>query len=101
MFRKWFLKKEAPLTGAPSVRRLKTYSAQSGYVYRYHYEGQRPFRSGGESGTEFVFSISADRKTWRPTGVLLGDSAVAGWESAHARELSGTERYAVAKMALF
>jgi hypothetical protein len=101
MFRKLFSKKEAPLTGAPPVRRLKTYSAQSGYVYQYQYEGQRPFRSAGESGTEFVFSISADRKTWRPSRVLVGDSAVAAWEGAHARELSATERYAIGKMALF
>jgi len=35
-------KKEAPLTGAPAVRRQKTYSAESGYVYQYFYEGQRP-----------------------------------------------------------
>jgi hypothetical protein len=101
VFRKLFSKKEAPLTGAPPVRRLKTYSAQSGYAYQYDYEGQRPFRSAGESGTEFVFRISADRKTWRPSRVLLGDGAVTAWESAHARELSATERYAIAKMALF
>ena len=35
-------KKDAPLTGAPAVRRQKTYSAESGYVYQYFYEGQRP-----------------------------------------------------------
>ena len=89
------------LTGTPVIRRLKTYSAQSGYVYQYYYEGHRPFRSGDESGTEFVFSISADRKNWRPTSVLVGDVAMAAWERAHARQLSSTERYAVAKMALF
>jgi hypothetical protein len=96
-----FSKKETPLTGAPPVRRLKTYSAQSGYVYQYCYEGQRPFQQSGDRGTEFVFSLSADRKTWRPCKVLLPDSAAASWEAAHARELSATERYAIAKMALF
>ena len=101
MFEKFFPKKEAPLTGAPPVRRLKTYSAQSGYVYQYCYEGQRPFLQAGRSGTEFVFSVSADRKSWRASKVLLPDSAVASWEAAHARELSSTERYAIAKMALF
>ena len=98
---KFFRKKETPLTGAPSVRRLKTYSAQSGYVYQYCYEGQRTFERSGESGTEFVFSLSADRKLWHPCKVLLSDSAVQSWESAHERELSPTERYAIAKMALF
>ena len=101
MFEKLFPKKETPLTGAPPVRRLKTYSAQSGYVYQYCYEGQRPFHQSGESGTEFVFSLSADRKSWRPAKVLLPEGAVAAWEVAHARGLSATERYAIAKMALF
>lgn len=101
MFEKLFSRKPAPLTGAPPVRRLKTYSAQSGYVYQYCYEGQRPFQQGGESGAEFVFSFSADRKTWHPCKILLPDTAAASWEAAHARELSATERYAIAKMALF
>jgi hypothetical protein len=101
VFEKLFSKKETPLTGAPPVRRLKTYSAQSGYVYQYCYEGQRPFKQAGGGGTEYVFSVSADRKSWRPSKVLLPDAAAASWEAAHARELSSTERYAVAKMALF
>ena len=41
MLRNFFTKKPLPLTGAPAVRRLKSYSAQSGYVYQYFYEGQR------------------------------------------------------------
>jgi len=98
MLRSLFSKKAAPLTGAPAVRRLKTYSAQSGYVYQYYYEGNRP---AAGPATEFVFTISADRKTWQPAMVLVSDAALAPWESARARALSGTERYAIAKMALF
>jgi len=101
MFRSIFSKKNVALTGAPAVRRLKTYSAQSGYVYQYYYEGHRPFRAAGESGREFVFRISADAKAWHPASVLLDDAAVRAWESAHERALSSTEHYAVAKMALF
>ena len=101
MFRKLFSRKEVALTGAPPVRRLKTYSAQSGYVYQYYYEGQRKYSQSGQDGIEFVFTISPDRKNWHISRVLLSDSAVNQWESAHARELSSTERYAVAKMALF
>ncbi len=89
----------APLTGAPTVRRLKTYSAQSGYVYQYFYEGQRDSRGG--AATEFVFSVSADRTKYFPAPVIVAASAVAAWERAHGRELSSTERYAIAKMALF
>ena len=101
MFEKFFGKKETPLTGAPPVRRMKTYSAQSGYVYQYYYEGNRPYHSAGEDGIEFVFTISPDRKTWHPGRVYLSETSTTAWKSAHARELSVNERYAVAKMALF
>lgn len=101
VFRSLFPKKPVPLLGKPAVRRLKTFSAQSGYVYQYFYEGHRAYQSAGETGTEFVFSISADRKNWHPATVRLGDDAVQAWQQAHASELSSTERYAVAKMALF
>ena len=101
MMRNFFTKKRLPLSGAPPVRRLKTYSAQSGYVYQYFYKGQRPFGSGGESGLEFVFTASADRKTFHPVSVIVAEEALRAWQSAHAHPLSSTERYAVAKMALF
>ena len=101
MLRNFFRKKAAPLTGAPGVRRLKTYSAQSGYVYQYFYEGQRPYGSGGESGIEYVFTVSADRKTFHPVSVLVGEGEVRAWEQGHGRTLASTERYAVSKMALF
>jgi len=83
------------------VRRLKTYSAQSGYVYQYRYEGQRTFHSGADRGIEFVFSFSHDRKLWHAIPVLVSDDALTSWERSHTRELSSTERYAIAKMALF
>jgi hypothetical protein len=95
----WFRKKPAPLTGAPAVRRQKTYSAQSGYVYQYFYEGHR--RSSPPPGTEYVFDVSADRKTSSHVSVFISDEAVVSWESQSGRALSGTERYALAKMALF
>ena len=100
-FSDWFNRKAAPLSGTPAIRRMKTYSSQTGYVYQYHYEGHRPFRAGGEAGVEFVFRVSADRKTWHAVAVRVADAATAAWEKAHARQLSATERYAIAKMALF
>jgi hypothetical protein len=70
-------------------------------VYQYFYEGHRPCGDRSGSGTEFVFSLSADRKSWHPVSVVVEDAAIAHWEQSHSRDLSGTERYAVAKMALF
>ena len=97
----WFRKKEARLTGAPKVRRQKTHSAESGYVYQYFYEGQRPARREALAGTQFVFNVSADRKSSFLVSVFLSDEAVESWQREHARELGSTERYAVAKLALF
>jgi len=101
VFRSWFSKKRAPLTGAPAIRRMKTYSAQSGYVYQYFYEGQRESHAGAEHGVEYVFQISADRKNWENATVLVAEAAVSAWQEEHSRQLSSTERYAIAKMALF
>ena len=97
----WFRKKESPLTGAPAVRRQKTHSAQSGYVYQYFYEGQRPAKRDGAPGTQYVFNVSADRKSSFLVSVFIGDDAVEKWEQEQSRQLGSTERYAVAKLALF
>jgi len=79
---------------------MKTYSAQSGYVYQYYYEGRRDLPSA-DPGVEFVFSISADRKNWKSTSVYVSRAALAAWEQSHEREFSSTEHYAIAKIALF
>lgn len=87
----------APLTGAPPVRRQKTYSSDSGYVYQYYYQGHRPVRGG----TEYVFDVSSGPKRSFPVTVVVSEESVRTWEEAHERSLSATERYAVAKIALF
>jgi hypothetical protein len=94
---RWFKKTEPPLTGVPAVRRQKTYSASSGYVYQYHYAGHRSL----DQAVEYVFSVSADRKTSFDVSVLVPDAALESWQRERQRELTSTERYAIAKMALF
>jgi hypothetical protein len=101
LFERWLSRKPQSLTGAPAVRRQKTYSGQSGYVYQYYYEGHRPYKRDRDTGTEFVFDVSADRKASMPVSVLLSDTAIEDWESRHGRTVHGSERYAIAKMALF
>jgi hypothetical protein len=91
VFRDWFSRKDAPLTGAPAVRRIKHYSAEIGYAYEYRYEGQRPY---GDAGVEYVFRFRGGPKEWRRTGVLVADACLGG------RDTSSTERYAIAKLAL-
>lgn len=101
MFDRWLSRKPQPLTGVPAIRRQKTYSGQTGYVYQYYYEGHRPYKRDHNNGTEHVFDVSADRKTSIPVSVLVSDAALEDWQGRHGRMLHPSERYAIAKMALF
>ncbi len=101
MFKRFFSRNPAPLSGAAATPRLKTYAADSGYVYHYFYQGYRPSPASADACTEFVFQISQDRRDWRPLIVSLPDAALLRWQQEHARELSSTERYALVKMTLF
>jgi len=91
----------APLRGAPEVRREKTYSSDTGYVYQYFYEGYREASRESGEGIEFVFSVTADRKTRHPVRVFIGNESLAEWSREYSRELTHTEQYAIAKMGLF
>ncbi len=97
MLERLFGRRPQPLTGAPQIRRQKTYSAQSGYVYQYYYTGHRPF----PEGTEYVFEVSADRKQFFPVSVFLPAISLEPWQQTHGRELITAERYAIAKLSLF
>ncbi len=98
VFERLFRRGRKQLEGAPEIRRLKTYAAQSGYVYQYHYNG---YRTAGGSGREYVFEVSADRRAGTEVSVLVPAEALAGWEREHGRPLAAVEWYAIAKMALF
>jgi hypothetical protein len=86
-----------PLKGRRDVRRLKFYTALSGYVYEYVYDGYRD----DAGAREHVFQVSGDRKTWFALSVFVPAAALDTWERRHQRSLNEAERYAVAKMALF
>jgi hypothetical protein len=90
-----------PMTRSEVVRRVKSYSAATGYVYQYHfYEVQKTCR-GLTSGTEYVYLVSVDRKRSFPVRVFVRRDAAEKWRRKVGRSLSGTEEYAVAKMRLF
>ena len=97
----WLKSKIVPLEGAPAVRRQKTYQSQTGYVYQYYFEGSRPASSMLGGGYEFVFRVTADRKTEFPVSIHVGQKGIDAWQKLHGRELLSKERYAVAKLALF
>ena len=99
--RKLFRNEPVPLRGAPAVRREKTYSAQSGYVYQYFYEGYREGSRGEIEGHEYVFNVSSDRSSRFAVAVFLSRAALEPWQRANERELTETECYAIVKMSLF
>ena len=81
------------------VRRVKTYVAQTGYVYQYYFVGKRTALDGSEA-TEYIFDVTADRKGMFAVSVLLKPEATMAWAERHGRPLSDTEQYATAKLRL-
>ncbi len=91
----------SPMTRPDAVRRVKSYSAASGYVYQYcFHEVNRITYSGGPAG-EFVYAVSADRKTTFPLRIVVMQAALETWAQTNGRALTSSEEYAVAKMRLF
>jgi hypothetical protein len=84
-----------------TVRRIKTYSAESGYVYQYQFQDVHPAKQGGAIGNEYIYYVSADRKTMFPVRIFVRRDALDLWTKRTGRALTGTEEYAVAKMRLF
>ena len=85
-----------------TVRRIKNYNADTGYVWQYHFEEVRSEQQrGGRVGSEYVFIVSRDRKTSYAVPVFLRREALDSWVAAHGRSLSGAEQYAAVKMRLF
>ncbi len=85
-----------------TVRRLKTYTAETGYVYEYYFVGKRsaladdPFAPA----TEYVFDISSDRKTTCAVSVFLSPQVVESFAVSRGRTLSEPEQFAAVKLRL-
>ena len=85
-----------------TVRRVKTYTAQTGYVYEYYFVGQRAALANDPwaPSTEFIFDVSSDRKSIFAVSVFLLPQALETYTMEHGRTLSDPERYAAAKLRL-
>jgi hypothetical protein len=84
-----------------TVRRIKSYSAENGYVYQYQFQDVHPAEKAGAQGNEFIYYISADRKKMFPVRIFVPRDALDQWTKETGRALTGTEEYALAKMRLF
>jgi hypothetical protein len=90
-----------PMARPDAVRRVKSYSAANGYVYQYcFYEVNRIWYESNAAG-QFIYAISADRKTTFPLSVVVLQPALQQWAQTNGRSLSSSEEYAIAKMRLF
>jgi len=84
-----------------AVRRVKSYSAATGYVYQYYFYEVEKARRGNSSGTEYVYMVSVDRQRVFPVKVFVVKDSLDKWSARTGQQLTGTEEYAVAKMRLF
>jgi hypothetical protein len=86
-----------------AVRRVKTYTGETGYVYQYYFVGKRPALADAPEApaSEYVFDVSADRKLIFAVSVFIQQQALEGWANSHGRPLTEAEQYAAAKMRLF
>lgn len=91
------------MTKPETVRRIKTYSASTGYVYQYQFQDVHPHaaQNAEDAGNEYVYYVSADRKTMFPIRILVRRAVLDAWSKENGRVLTGTEEYALAKMRLF
>ena len=64
-----------------TIRRMKAYTGQTGYVYQYYFVGKRPALDGDPEApaTEFVFDVTADRKTTFAVSIFLQPQALEAW----------------------
>ena len=83
------------------ARRVKSYSASTGYVYQYYFLETQKSRRGLHGGTDYVYMVAVDRGAAFPLRVFVRRDAVRKWGKKIGREMTGTEEYAAAKLCLF
>src|SRR3977135_3276110 len=87
----------SPMPRPAAVRRVKSYSAATGYVYQYYFYEVEKARRGNSSGTEYVYMVSVDRQRVFPVRIFVRQDALEIWSAQSGQQLTGTEDYAVAK----
>lgn len=83
-----------------TIRRMKTYTGEQGYVYQYYFVGKRT-AAGDGPGTEYIFDVTSDRKTTYAVSVILPEKLLGDWAGRHGRQLTDAEQYGAVKMRLF
>jgi hypothetical protein len=92
----------SPRTAGPTPKRLKVYTAESGYVYEYYFiEMRQRKKLFGAPDFHYLYHVTTNRKDFTVVEVVVEEKALRRWKSVNGRELAEVERYAAAKMGLF
>ncbi len=83
-----------------ALRRVKTYTAQTGLVYEYYFVGQREALSLDVPAIEFIFDVISDPRVRYSVSVFVRQDGLESWAASHGRKLGDPERYAAAKLRL-
>lgn len=88
------------LRGTPAIRRLKTYRAESGFTWSYHYEGYRK-ETTPKPAQAFVFTLQGGSGPAGRISIVIPESTLASTCERTGVPVSSRESYAFAKMHLF
>ncbi len=88
------------LRGAPAIRRLKTYRAESGFTWSYHYEGYLQ-ETTPKPAQAFVFTLQGGSGPAGRVFVVIPESTLASACERTGVAVTSRETYALAKMHLF
>ena len=80
------------MTKPETVRRIKAYSGDSGYVYQYQFQDVHPAEKAGAPGNEYIYYVSADRKTMFPVRIFVQRDALDGWTKKTGRVLKSCHK---------
>jgi hypothetical protein len=86
-----------------TIRRMKTYTGEQGYVYQYYFVGKRAAlpEQSRVPAAEYVFDVTSDRKSTYSVSVFVPQAVLEDWASGHGRRLTEAEEYGAVKMRLF
>lgn len=88
------------LRSIPTVRRLKTYQAETGFTWSYYYDGYRN-ETEPQRAQAFVFTMLGGNRPPQQATIVVPESALEGMRAQTGSTASSREIYALAKMHLF
>ena len=88
------------LRSVPTVRRLKTYQAETGFTWSYYYDGYRN-ETTPKRAQAFVFTLLGGNRPPQQATIVVPESTLEGMRAKTGSAASSREIYALAKMHLF